>query len=219
MKINAVIFGATGMVGRGVLIEALDHPDVESVLVIGRRACDMSHPKMTEILHDDFLDYSGIEDCLVGYNACFFCLGITSRGMGESLYRRITHDYAVAAAEVLNRMNPDMSFCFLSGAGADETLKSTMMWARVKGETENSLRDIGFGRYFVFRPAIIQPMRGVKPSFAFYRYTAPVFPLLKLLFRPWITTTVEVGRAMINAVLLGYKKQTLENRDIIKLSK
>jgi uncharacterized protein YbjT (DUF2867 family) len=219
MKINAILFGATGMIGQGVLIEALEHPQVASVLSISRRNCDVQHPKLTEIIHDDFLDYAVIENQLSGFDACFFCLGVSSAGISPETYYAITHDYAIAAADVLSRLNPDMVFCFISGAGTDDQEMSRMRWARVKGKAENSLKSFPFKGLYLMRPAYVQHRKGVRPSFMFYRIFAPVYPLLRFLFPKTVTNTEEVGRAMINAVLFGAKKQTLENRDIIELAK
>ncbi|KPL13670.1 MAG: epimerase [Bacteroides sp. SM1_62] len=219
MRINAILFGATGMIGQGVLIEALEHPQVASVLSISRRSCGVQHTKLTEIIHDDFLDYAAIKDQLSGFDACFFCLGVSSAGISPETYYAITHDYAVAAADVLSRLNPDMVFCFISGAGTDDQEKSRMRWARVKGKAENSLKSFPFKGLFLMRPAYVQHRKGVRPSFMFYRIFAPVYPLLRFLFPKTVTNTEEVGRAMINAVLFGAEKQTLENRDIIELAK
>ena len=218
MNINAVIFGATGMVGRGTLIECLEHPAVTAVTVIGRRSCGTEHQKLKEIIHDDFLDYSSIEKELSGFNACFFCIGVSAAGMTEEAYHVITHDYAVAAAEVLSRLNPDMTFIYVSGAGADHTLKSRMMWARVKGKAENTVKSYPFKAVYVFRHAFIQPKKGVNPSYFFYKLARPLYPLLRR-FPSFVTSTVEVGRAMINVVLHGADKQTLENKDIVAIAR
>lgn len=218
-KIKTILFGATGMIGSGVLIECLDNAEVEFVLVIGRRSCGKKHEKLKEIIHDNFLGYSMIERELSGYNACFFCLGVSSVGMSEEQYHNITHDYVVKAAEVLSRLNPGMTFCFISGAGTDDTLKSRMMWARVKGKAENSLKSFPFKNVYLMRPAYIQPIKGVKSSYLMYKVLGPIYPLLKRLFSKYVTNTEEVGQAMINAVLYGADRQTLENKDIIQLAK
>lgn len=219
MKIKAILFGATGMIGQGVLIECLEHPEVETILVVGRRSCNITHPKLTEIIHQDFLDYSAIEKQLVDFNACFFCLGISAAGMSKQNYHLITHDYAVKAAEILSKQNPEMTFCFISGAGTDETEKSRMMWARVKGKAENSLKKFPFKNLYLIRPAFIQPLKGVKASYFFYKIFSPLYPLWKKLFPKYVTTTEEVGLAMINAVLYGTDKQIWETRDINLLAK
>lgn len=222
MKINTIIFGATGMIGKGVLIECLEHPEVESVLVIGRRSTEMQHPKLRELIHKDFLDYSAVVNQLKGYYACFFCLGISSVGMSEEDYTRITHDFTIKAAEALLEQNPDMTFCFISGAGTDDTLKSRQMWARVKGKTENDLKAMPFKGSYMFRPAYIQPKKGVRSATwwyqALYDIMGFMYPVWKALFPGNVSTTIEVGQAMINSVLFTPEKQTLESRDIVELA-
>ncbi len=152
MKIKAILFGATGMVGEGVLLEALKYENVESVLVIGRRSCKVTNVKLKEIIHNNFFDYSTIEDQLKGYNACYFCLGVSSVGMTEKDYTRITYDLTMQAATTLSRLNPNMTFCYVSGTGTDSTEKGKMMWARVKGKTENDLAKLPFKAVYMFRP-------------------------------------------------------------------
>jgi uncharacterized protein YbjT (DUF2867 family) len=218
MEIKAIIFGATGHIGQGVLLESLESPHVSSVLAIGRKSCGRKHNKLKEIIHTNFLDYSDMENELTGYNACFYCLGVSSAGMTEEKYHLITYDYTVAAAEILSRQNPEMTFCFISGAGTDDTMKSRMMWARVKGKAENSLEKFPFKNLYLMRPAYIQPVKGVQARLAMYKILGPLFPLWKFLFPNLVTTTEEVGLAMINAVLYGYDKKTLENRDMIRLA-
>jgi len=218
MELNVILFGATGHIGQGVLIECLEDPRISKVHVIGRKSIGKTHTKIQETIHSDFLDYSDIEDQLTGYDACFFCLGVSSVGLREDQYRRITYDYAMAAARVLVRLNPQMTFCFISGAGTDATLESRMMWARVKGQTENDLKTLPFKQVYLMRPAFIQPKKGVRTNYTMYKILGPLFPLLKSLMPKWVTTTEEVGQAMIHAVVSGYDTQTLENRDIIKLS-
>lgn len=218
-EINAILFGATGHIGQGVLIECLEHPDVNSVLVIGRSSCGIEHAKLSEIIHNDFMDYSSITDQLTGYNACFFCLGVSSVGMSAEDYSRITVDYSVKAAEALSAANPDMTFCFISGAGTDEKEKSRMKWARVKGRAENALKEFPFRDVYLMRPGYIQPMKGVKTRLKMYRIMGPLYPVWRFLFPKMVTNTIEVGLAMINAVLYGYEKQTLETSDIVKLAR
>ena len=219
MEINAILFGATGHIGQGVLIECLEHPAVRSVLVIGRNTCDVQHAKLSEIIHGDFLDYSSIKEHLSGFNACFFCLGVSSMGMSKEDYEMITHDYAVKTAEVLSGQNPEMTFCFISGAGTDAREKSRFHWARVKGKTENILKTYPFHKLYLMRPAYIQPRKGVTSRLKMYRFMGPLYPVLKFLFPRTVTNTEELGRAMINAVLFGSDKQTLENRDLIQLGR
>ncbi len=219
MKLRPIIFGATGMVGRGVLLECLDHPDVERILVIGRKSCGEEHSKLTEIIHSDYSDYSAIEEQIKGYNACFFCIGVSAAGMSEQDYHVLTHDYAVTAGKAVTKHNSDLTYCLLSASGTDQTGKSRMMWARVKGYTENALKQLPFKRVYFFRPAYIQPMRGIKPSYFMYKIAGPLFPLWKLLFPKYVTTTEQFGRAMIKAALGGPDKQVLESRDIVELGR
>jgi len=216
MKIRPIITGASGMLGRGVLIECLEHPDVESVLVLGRRSCQVEHDKLKEIIVQDFLDYAQIEKEFGAYNACFFCLGVSSVGRPEADYDRITHDYTLALAGALYRQNPKATFCYISGAGTSP--KSRMRWARIKAQTESELKQIGFANMFLFRPGYIQHRKGVQPSYRFYKVMAPVFPLLKRMFPKGVTTTEEVGLAMINAVLRPPPKNILTTRDIVELA-
>ncbi|MFC1692579.1 epimerase [Candidatus Latescibacterota bacterium] len=219
MTINAILFGASGMIGKGVLLECLEHPNVSKILAIGRRSCGVKHPKLNEIIHTDFLSYSTIEEKLSDFNACFFCLGVPSSGMTEQDYHLITHDYVVKAAEVLSVKNKDMTFCFISGAGTDEKGKSRMMWARVKGKAENSLKLLPFKNLYLFRPAFVHPKKEIKPSYSFYKIMVPFYPLLRFLFPKYVSNTVEVGQAMINAVVYGVDRQVLESKDIIQLAK
>ena len=219
---KVLLFGATGMVGQGVLIECLRDDRVESVTAIGRGKSGRQHPKLREIAHKNLFDFSSLENELAGIDACFFCLGIASAGMKEEDYRRITKDIAVAAADTLAKLNPNLVFVFVSGTGTDSTEKGRIMWARVKGEAENALLRMPFKATYVFRPAIIQPMYGVKSRTRLYRVfyvlTAPIFPLVKVLFPKKVTTTERIGQAMINAVVRGYPKKILESPDINELA-
>ena len=219
MKINAIITGTTGMVGEGVLYECLLHPDVESVLVINRTPCGIKHEKLKEIIHKDFLDLSSIEDQLKGYNACYFCAGISSMGKSEEQYKRITYDLTLNFANTLLRSNPDMTFCYVSGVGTDSTEKGRSMWARVKGKTENDLMKLQFKAAYMFRPGYIQPTKGLKNAYNAYKIFVPFYPILKKLFPKYVTTLREIGLAMINVTLYGSDKKILECRDIVKLSK
>ena len=218
-KIRAVLFGATGMIGGGVLNHCLQRDDIEAVLVVGRRNCGVTHPKLTEILHDDFTNYSKIEKELKGYNACFFALGISSMGMSEADYTRITYDYAVAAAETLVKLNPGMTFCFVTGMGTDDTLQSGQMWARVKGKTEVKLKTMPFKGVYIFRPGYIQPFEGQKNISWIYNVVAPLYPVWKRVFPKYVSTVDQIGAGMINAVRHGSEKQTLESADIVELAK
>ncbi len=215
---NVVLFGATGMVGSGVLLECLDDPRVASVLVVGRRSCGVTHRKLTEVLHDDFFDYSALGARLSGLDACFFCLGVSAAGMKEAEYTRLTHDLTLAAARALLDRNPDMVFCYVSGLGTDSTESGRAMWARVKGRTENALRAMPFRGAYMFRPGFIQPLRGVRSRTrlyaALYRVAGPLFPLLRRLFPRQVTTSVRVGRAMIRVAAEGHASPILES-DVI----
>ena len=209
---RAVVFGASGMVGQGVVRECLASAEVEAVLLVVRSATGPSHPKVRELIQPDLYDYTSSD--LAGYDACFFCLGVSSSGMTESDYHRVTHDLTLAAAMALLAQNPGMTFIYVSGAGTG----GTSMWARVKGQTENDLLGLGFRRAYMFRPAYIQPIGGVKSRTRIYRIVyavmAPLYPLWKVLFPGVVTTTESIGQAMIRVALAGYERPVLETRDI-----
>jgi uncharacterized protein YbjT (DUF2867 family) len=216
---KVVLFGASGMVGKGALLECLDSPAVDRVLVVGRSSCGVTHTKLDEVLHRDFGDYSAIGDRLSGFDACFFCLGVSSVGMSEADYRHVSYDFTIAAAEALLARNSALTFIYVSGTGTDSTEKGGIMWARVKGATENKLLSMPFKAAYMFRPGIIQAKRGVAPKGTGARLLyavlgPPLIPLLKLVAPNSITTTERVGRAMIRAVTQGYEKKHLENADI-----
>jgi hypothetical protein len=218
MKIKAIVFGATGMVGEGVLLEALNDDNVESVLVIGRRPCLMTHPKLKELIHHDFFDYSNIEEHLRGYHACFFCLGVSSLHMNERDYTRVTYDFTMQAATILSKLNPAMTFCYVSGTGTDSTEQGRLMWARVKGKTENHLTKLPFKAVYLFRPGLMKPTRGQRNVKPLFKVLAWPYPLWKVLFPGAVCTLKDLGLAMINAALNGYSKQILENTDITQLA-
>ena len=218
-KIKAIITGSTGMVGEGVLLECIQHPDVESILVINRRPCDVTHPKLKEIIHIDFFDLSSIEPGLSGYNACFFCAGVSSMGMKEQEYTRITYDLTMNIGQTLSKLNPDMTFCYVSGAGTDSSEKGRMMWARVKGRTENDLMKLKFKNVFAFRPAFMKAVKGQKNLPKFYKYIQFPYPVLHALFPQYFVTLSDVGLAMINCALAGAEKKVLEAKDIAELAK
>ncbi len=217
-KIKAIITGATGMVGEGVLHECLLHPDVEAVLVINRKPGGVTDPKLKEIIHQDFFDISVIEDQLKGYNACFFCLGVSSVGMKEPEYYKLTYTLTLNVATPLSKLNPDMTFCYVSGGGTDSTEKGRSMWARVKGKTENDLMKLPFKRVFAFRPGYMHPTKGLKNTNPYYKYMSWMYPLLRLLFPGGVSTLAELGQAMINVARFGYEKQVLEVEDIVALA-
>lgn len=218
-KIKAVVLGATGMVGEGVLHECLKHPDVESVLAINRKPCGVQHEKLKEIIHKDFLDFSVIETQLFGYNACYFCMGVSSIGMNEKDYTRITYNLTMHVANTLLKYNDDMTFCYVSGVGTDSTEKGRIMWARVKGKTENDLMKLPFKVVYNFRPGFIKPTPGLKNAYKSYKYFTPFYPVLRKLFPNYVTTLEEIGLAMINSCLKSYGKQILECNDISELAK
>jgi uncharacterized protein YbjT (DUF2867 family) len=215
---KAILFGATGMVGQGVLQECLSSGEVDSILSIGRRATGQRHPKLREMTHQDFTDFSAIEGELSGYDACFFCLGISSIGMNERDYRRVTYEFTLSAAHALARQNPNMTFIYVSGAGTDSSGSGSKMWAWVKGHTENALFQLPFKAAYAFRPAYIQPLSGIVPKTAWlralYAVAGPLYPVWKALFPKYVTTTAQVGRAMIRVAREGAPKRVLENRDI-----
>ena len=214
MKIKAIIFGATGMVGEGVLLQALNHPDVESVLVVGRRACGITHSKLKEIIHNDFYNFQAIEEQLTGYNACFFCLGVSSIGMNETDYTRVTYDLTMSAAEALSKLNSEMTFCYVSGQGTDSSESGKLMWARVKGKTENDLAKLPFKAVYLFRPGFIKPSKNQKRAYKASMVIGIIYPILKVLLPKYVCTMDDLGMAMINVVKFGYKNRVLENRDI-----
>jgi hypothetical protein len=219
MKIRAVITGATGMVGEGVLHECLQQPAVERVLVINRKLGGVVHPKLKEILHANFFDLSPIESELTNYNACFFCLGVSSVGMKEPEYHHLTYELTMHVAQTLSRLNPDMTFCYVSGAGTDSTEQGKSMWARVKGKTENHLMRLPFKKAYMFRPGYIHPTKGLKNTLKWYGFLGWLYPVLRLVFTRYVSTLREVGRAMIHAVTKGYDKSVLEVNDIVRLAK
>jgi uncharacterized protein YbjT (DUF2867 family) len=215
---RVLLFGASGMVGQGVLRECLLDPDVLSVTSIGRKTSGQRHAKLRELLHNDFLDFSSIEYQLSGFDACFFCLGVSSAGMSEENYRRITYEFTLSAARVLARLNPNMTFIYVSGMGTDSSEQGRSMWARVKGKTENELLRLPFHAAYMFRPAVIVPLHGIQSKTrlyrAFYALLGPLLPALQGRFPTYVTTTEQVGRAMIKVSKFGWPKSVLESSDI-----
>jgi len=209
------------MVGQGVLRECLLDPDVQRVLSIVRSATGREDPKLRELVHKDFFDFSTIENQLSGFDACFFCLGVSSAGMSEEKYRRITYDLTIAAAQTLARLNPSMTFIYVSGAGTDSTERGRSMWARVKGQTENALLSMPFRGAYMFRPGVIVPLDGIKSKTRavqlFYTLSGPVLPWLQKHWPNQITTTEKLGRAMLKAAKQGAPKRVLETSDIAAL--
>lgn len=214
---KVVVFGGTGLIGGGVLLEALDSPEVAEVVSVSRRASGVQHPKLREVLHGDFADLTPIAGELSGVDACFWCLGISSFGMDEAAYTRITYDFTMSGAEVLLQQSPDVAFCFVSGAGADDTEAGRAMWARVKGRTENALRELSFRRLAVFRPGLIRQTRGTKPVGLLKTLVAPlswVFYGLARAFGGAVTNT-EIGQAMLAVASGRCDAARLDSRDIV----
>ena len=215
---RVVLFGATGMVGQGVLRECLLDPDIETLQTVGRTASGGSGPKLREIVRQDLFHYSDIEAQLSGFDACFFCLGVTSAGLSESQYENLTYTLTLAAAETLARLNPRMTFVYVSGAGTDSSEKGRIMWARVKGKTENALLRLPFKAAYMFRPGVIMPAHGERSKTAAYRIgyavAKPLLPLLRRIFSRHVLTTEEIGLAMIRVAKYGAPKKILEAPDI-----
>ena len=206
------------MVGEGVLLECLSHPEVEQVLVINRKPGGVSHPKLREIIQADFFNLGPIESQLAGYNACFFCLGVSSVGIGKEEYKHVTYDLTLNVGELLAKSNPEMTFCYVTGAGTDSSEKGRIAWARVKGATENALLRL-FKHAFMFRPAFMKASPGQKNLKSFYKYIAWMYPIGRAVYPAGFCTLQEVGQAMINAAGKGYPKQILEVKDIVGLAK
>jgi uncharacterized protein YbjT (DUF2867 family) len=215
---KVLVFGATGMVGQGVLRECLLDPDVEQVQTVGRSTTGIRDPKLRELVHRDLSDYAEVEAELSGFDACFFSLGVSSAGMKADDYERITYGITMAAAETLCRLNPQMRFFYVSGAGTDSTEHGRSMWARVKGKTENALLRLPFAAAFMFRPGLIVPMHGERPKAAVYQalysILKPLLFLLRRIFPNHVLTTEEIGQAMLIVARRGYPKHILEIRDI-----
>jgi nucleoside-diphosphate-sugar epimerase len=218
-KIRVIITGTTGMVGEGVLHECLLHPDVEAVLIINRKSLGISHPKLKELIHEDFYNLAPIEAALTDYNACFFCLGVSSVGMKEDAYYKVTYTLTMHVAGILSRINNGMTFCYVSGAGTDGTEKGKISWARVKGKTENDLAKLPFKKVYAFRPGFIQPTKGLTKTHNFYKYINWLFPIGRALYPKGFCTMKELGAAMINIVQKGYTTTVIEGKDIITLAR
>ena len=217
MALKVIITGATGMIGRGCLLECIDSFDVKSILLLNRSDFGIDNPKVREVIVKDFFDTKSYMPSIMNYDACFYCLGVTSAGMKEQEYNRITHDMTITFAKELLAQNPDITFCYVSGAGTDSTEKGNSMWARVKGKTENDLFKLGFKQVYMFRPGYIQPKRGIRSRTgwynAVYKTIGPLYFLLKRL-PAYVTDTQKLGKAMIHVALHGYSKKILESKDI-----
>lgn len=217
-KLRIVLTGSTGMVGEGVLMECLQHDEVESVLLINRRSSGIHHTKLKEILHDNFNDISGIADKVREYNACFFCAGVSSVGKKEEEFEKLTYTLTINFADGLKKSGADFVFCYISGAGTDSTEKGRTMWARIKGRTENQLMKMGFRSVYNFRPGILTPSPGMKNTLSYYKYFGWLAPLIRLIAPNSISSLKELGLAMIHASLSGYTKNIIEVSDIHHLA-
>ena len=217
-KIREIITGVSGMVGEGVLHECLNHPDLEAVLSISRKPCGIIHPKFKEVIHQDFFDLSAIENDLQGYNTCFFCLGVSSIGMKKDEYYKLTYTLTMHVAETLSKLNAEMTFCYISGAGTDSTEKGSSSWAKVKGKTENDLMKLPFRKAYAFRPGFIKPTSGLRNMHKYYRYINWLFPLGRSIYPKGFCTLKELGIAMINTAKDDYKNNVVEGNDIIEIA-
>jgi len=218
MPIRAIITGSTGMVGEGVLFECLAHPDVDQVLVINRKPGGVTHPKLHEIVHADFFDLTPIEAQLAGYNACFFCAGVSSVGQKPDVYKRVTYDLTMNFARTLAKTSPDTTFTYVTGMGTDSSEQGRVAWARVKGATENALLAL-FPNAYMFRPGFMKASTGQKNLKLRYRLLAWIYPLGRALYPASFCTLHEVGLAMINAARIGAPKRILDVTDIVALAK
>ncbi|MFM8348148.1 MAG: NAD-dependent epimerase/dehydratase family protein [Bacteroidota bacterium] len=216
--ISVIITGASGMVGEGVLHACLNSDAIERVLVVGRRSCEVSHPKLTEVLTPDFFNLESIQSSLRGYDACFFCLGVSSIGLKEPEYTRLTHTLTTGFADAVAQENPGSVFCYISGAGTDSTEVGRSMWARVKGRTENDLQKKNFRAAYCFRPGYIHPTPGMKFTLPMYRYVDWAWPIFRTLFPNYCSTLQQIGQAMINSVHHGPAARVLEVKDINQLA-
>lgn len=217
---NIILFGATGMIGSAVLAKCLEDPRVEQVLSIGRRPVGISHPKLSELILTDLYAYEPYRDRLTGYDGCLFCLGVTAVGKSEAEYRRLTYDLTLAAAKTLANVNPEMTFCYVSGEGTNRAGRA--MWARVKGATENAVMELPFKAVYLVRPAYVHPEEGVASKTAvyraFYAVLAPLYPVLRRILPGYVTTTGTLARAMIEVVAGGYERNVLRSRDFEALA-
>lgn len=218
-SIKLILTGATGMVGEGVLHECLHNEKVKEVLIINRKPSNIEHPKLKEIVHKDFYNFTNIEEQLIGYDACLFCLGISSVGMQEKEYAHLTYGLTLNFAETLSKLNSNFTFCYISGAGTDSTEKGKVMWARVKGRTENALTRLPFKAAYNFRPGALIPTKGLKNTLVYYKYLGWLIPIIKIIAPNSICSLKELGNAMLNVCFTGYQKSNIEVNDMKLLSK
>lgn len=219
MNAKIIVTGSTGMVGEGVVHECLQHPNIQEVLVINRKPCGITHPKLKEVIHKDFLHFSTILVDFTMYDACFFCLGVSSVGMSKEQYYQLTYELTLHVAQVMSSHNPQMIFCYVSGVGTDSSEKGLSHWARVKGKTENDLLKLPFKKAYMFRPGYMRPTEGLKNAKSYYKRLAWLEPVFKIFFSRYMSTLQELGLAMINVVKIGYPKSVLETEDIKLLAK
>lgn len=219
MRLRIIITGTTGMVGEGVLHESLQHPLVESVLSLSRKPCGLTHPKLKEILLPDFFNLTAIEKDLAGYNACFFCLGISSLGVKEEDYYRTTYSLTLNMAEKLSRLNPGMTFCYISGAGTDSSERGKIMWARIKGKTENDLIKLPYLNAFAFRPGFIKPIPGMSHTNPLYKYLGWIYPIGRALYAKGFCTLPELALSMIQVAQSGAERRIIDGKYIPALAK
>jgi len=214
---NVIILGSTGMVGKGVLLECINDKRIDKILLINRQSIDVKHSKITEIIHSDFYNFSTIQEQLAGYDACYFCLGVSSAGMDEEKYRKITYTLTLHFAETLFKVNKNMCFMYVSGVGTDSNEKSRMAWARIKGKTENDILKLGFKDAYMYRPGYIQPLNGIKSKTRLYAFIYLLFKPFYFILKPFksaVTDTSSVGKSMITVSIKGYSKKILTNLDI-----
>lgn len=211
---KVIITGATGMVGEGVMMECISNPEIESILLLTRRSAGVTNAKVSEVIVPDLFDITSVENKLAGYDACFFCLGVSSVGMKEDAYRKVTYDLTMYIARKLAELNPSMVFCYVSGGGTDSTEKGRLMWARVKGKTENDLRKLPFKASYGFRPGFLIPAPGAKNVLSMYKYFSWLVPVLKRFAPQWICSLSELGKAMIHVTKSGFPRNILEVKDV-----
>lgn len=219
LELKVIITGATGMVGEGVLQECIGNSLVKKILLINRSPSGYSHPKIEEVLHRDFNDLSPIAEKIQGYDACYFCAGVSSIGKTETEYTKLTYNLTTNFASAMAAINPQMTFCYISGQGTDSSEKGKSMWARVKGRTENALLKLSFKAVYNFRPAFMQPTKGARNVKGFYKVINVLYPFLRIFSKSFFLTLKEVGNAMLNVTIYGYGKNILETEDILLLSK
>ncbi len=220
---KVILTGASGMIGKGVLYECIDHPKITEIISIGRSELDVENPKLKHLIHSDFSDYSDIKDQLKGAAACYLCMGVSAAGMTEEKYTTITHEYTLALAKTVYELNPEATCTYVSGQGTDSTEKGRSMWARVKGKTENDILDLGFKQAFVYRPGAIIPLRGIKSRTKAYQFMYDYFmwlvKLIKFIWPKSVVNTTQIGLSMLNVTIDGYDKKILDPRDIIDSSR